>query len=582
MLQEVRIRDLGVIEDAVLALSPGLTVLTGETGAGKTMVVTALGLLLGARGDAGAVRTGAARTSVEGRVVVSDGSAAAERTREAGGDLDDGELIIGRSVGAEGRSRAYLGGRSVPVSVLGELADDLVAVHGQSDQHRLLRPARQREMLDRYAGAAVTKPLTAYRAAWHGLRELEQRLEALVAQASNRAQEAELLRFGLAQVEALNPLPGEDVVLRVEESRLSHAETLQAAASSAHAALTGAPDDDTGEQAADAATLVDIARRSVDAARVHDEGLTTVVERLAEVGYLLADVAGDLAHYIASVDVDPTRLAAVQERRAALTGLTRAHGPDVDALLTWVDGASARLLELENDSDVVTALREQQASLRAELGGLAGTLRKARVAAGLRLGAAVTAELSALAMGRATVEMAVTNRTGEGPGAVEVDGVSLLAGPYGVDEVELLLAANAGAGPRPLAKSASGGELSRVMLALEVVLAGSDPVPTFVFDEVDAGVGGAAALEVGRRLAQLARTAQVIVVTHLAQVAVFADEHLVVVKDASGSVTSSGVARLDEGERLRELSRMLGGRADSDAAQAHARELLASARASAP
>ena len=568
----MRIRGLGVIEDAVLELAPGFTVVTGETGAGKTMVVTGLGLLFGGRADAGAVRTGAGMAVVEGRVGVQPDAPAARRAQEAGGILDDGAVLISRSVSAEGRSRAHVGGRSAPVALLAELGSELLAVHGQSDQQRLLAPARQRAALDRFAGAAVEDVLGDYAATYERARAVERELEEIVRRQRERAQEADLLRFGLAEVAAVAPLSGEDAELAAEESRLAHADALRGAASSAHTLLLGDPDS-TG--APDTVGLVAQARRALEPARQHDESLGALGDRLADVGYLLADVAADLASYAAGVDVDPLRLAAVQDRRAALAALTRKYGQSVDEVLAWSARAAARLTELEGDDERIEGLRAERVEIRERLARAAARLSAARGEAGDRFGTAVTAELAHLAMPHAHVQVAL--RQVEDPAGLEVEGRPLSYGPTGVDEVELLLAPHTGAPPRPLAKGASGGELSRVMLAVEVVFAGADPVPTFVFDEVDAGVGGTAAVEIGRRLARLAGTAQVLVVTHLPQVAAFADRHLVVVKADDGSVTRSGVLALDHEGRVRELARMLAGRADSASARAHAEELLATA-----
>lgn len=563
-VEEVRIQGLGVIDEAVLELSPGLTVVTGETGAGKTMVVTGLGLLFGGRADPARVRPGAARAVVEGTLVVDPGGKVARQVEEAGGEIEDGRLIISRTVSAEGRSRAWLGGRSVPVGTLTYLADDLVAVHGQMDQQRLLQPGRQRAALDRYAGEELARELAAYTRVYRRHREVGELLTELTARRRERVQEAETLRFGLEEIEKVDPKPGEDAALREEEERLSHADALRHAAETAHLALIGDPMA-TAQVAQDAATLVAQARSAVEGVLDFDPALSGIADRLAEAGYLIADVAGELAAYAESVDADPARLAAVQERRAMLTGLTRRYGGDVAAVLDWARDAAARLGELEGDDDRVEELAREQEELTAHLTGLADRLTGIRRAAAERFAAAVTAELSALAMPHARVEVAIT------PGAE--------FGPHGVDEVELRLAPHPGAPALPLGKGASGGELSRVMLAIEVVFAGADPVPTFVFDEVDAGVGGKAAVEIGRRLARLARTAQVIVVTHLPQVAAFADQHLVVEKAGDGSVVRSGVVALDAEGRARELSRMLAGLEDSELGRAHAEELLAIAAA---
>ncbi|GAA0920330.1 DNA repair protein RecN [Nonomuraea longicatena] len=563
-VEEVRIQGLGVIDEAVLELSPGFNVVTGETGAGKTMVVTGLGLLFGGRADPSRVRPGADRATVEGTLVVEGRGRVAQQVEDIGGDVEDGQLIISRTVSAEGRSRAWLGGRTVPVGTLTYLADDLVAVHGQMDQQRLLQPARQRAALDRYAGDDLVKPLRAYTQAYKRHKQVGALLEELTTRARERAQEADLLRFGLEEIEKVDPKPGEDAELRAEEERLSHADALRGAAASAHAALLGDPMESSGD-ARDAISLLGEARAVVEGAGGFDQRLAQMGERLAEAGYLVADVATDLAAYAESVEADPARLAIVQERRALLTGLIRKYAVDSAGVLAWAQRSAARLAELDGDDERVDDLAVEHAELTERLTGLAAELTGVRESAAERFGRAVTDELAALAMPHARVVVHLTRGAG--------------FGPDGVDEVELRMSAHPAAPPLPLTKGASGGELSRVMLAIEVVFAGADPVPTFVFDEVDAGVGGKAAVEIGRRLARLARTAQVIVVTHLPQVAAFADQHLVVEKASDGSVVRSGVVTLTHEGRVRELSRMLAGLEDSELGRAHAEELLGLAAA---
>jgi DNA repair protein RecN (Recombination protein N) len=580
VLIEMRLRGLGVIRDAVLELGPGLTVVTGETGAGKTMVVTGLGLLMGGRSDPGLVREGQPTAVVEGRIAIDPAGPVAVRAVEAGAELDDGDvLIVSRTVSAEGRGRAHVGGRSVPVALLGELAEELVAVHGQSDQLRLKSTARQREALDRFAGGTVAGPLEGYRAAWGRLRAVQTGLDELVQRARERAAEAELLRLGLAEVDRIEPLPGEDAELRAEAARLAHAEELRTAATTAHLALAGDPDDTAG--APDVGALVDTARRCLDQVRAHDPQLAGLADRLAELSYLAADIGAECASYADGVESDPARLASVEQRRAELGTLTRAHGETVDDVLAWAQASSRRLLELEGDDDRIAALQAEREGLRTRLAGVGAKLTRARREAADRLAQEVTGELAELAMPHARLRVDVRQRPDQAGLPVDLgEGPVLLApGPDGFDEVELLLAPHAGAPFRQLSKGASGGELSRVMLGLEVVLGAADPVPTFVFDEVDSGVGGRAALGIGRRLARLARTSQVLVVTHLPQVAAFADRHLLVVKSDDGEVTESGVRLLDDEGRVRELARMLGGMEESDTAQAHAEELLVTASA---
>jgi DNA repair protein RecN (Recombination protein N) len=636
MLEEVRITGLGVINDALLELSPGFTALTGETGAGKTMVVTGLGLLFGGRADPARVRPDAQRASVEGRLRTDPNGKVAQQVEEAGGDLDeDGTLMLTRTVSIEGRSRAFAGGRSVPVSLLTYLADDLVAVHGQSDQQQLLKPGRQRESLDKYAGGALDETLADYQRAYNRHRKVHDELSTLTTQARSRAAEAEALRAGLTDIERLNPVAGEAAALRAEEERLANADALNAAATTAHEALLGDPG--AGSDGMDAVTLVGHARRALDAVRRHDAEIDGVAVRLSDAAYLISEVAGELASYIQSIDADPARLAAVQDRRAALARIIRLYGPggvnahingvpvtlaspvvpadpapaalgsayssdsgfsaiaagptsqgpgpaagdaasaadpetamapepdEIAYVLAWAERAAARVADLDTDDDTIAALTAEEAELSEQVAALAARLSELRAGAGERFAQDVTAELTALAMPHARVSVVL----------------STLAepGPHGIDDVEIRLAANPGAPALPLHKGASGGELSRVMLAIEVVFAGADPVPTFVFDEVDAGVGGKAAVEIGRRLRKLARLAQVIVVTHLPQVAAFADNHLVIAKSHDGLITSSGVLRLDHDGRVKELSRMLAGLEDSELGQAHAAELLSMAAA---
>jgi DNA repair protein RecN (Recombination protein N) len=587
MLEEIRISSLGVIEDSVLELGPGLTVISGETGAGKTMIVTALGLLLGGRADSGSVRSGARTARVEGIVDATRLPAFGEAVDEVGGEVEDGRVVLARTVAAQtasgqGRSRAFVGGAAVPVTTLAEVAEPLVAVHGQSDQHRLLRARAQRDALDRFGGGQIADALDRYRTLYRRLQEVETELDDVTASQRERAREADLLRFGLAEIEAVDPQPGEDAALAAEESRLGFADTLRTAAEQAREALS------SEDGAPDALATVSAARSQLEGVREHDPETGELADRLAEVSYLLADVAADVASYASRIETDPARLAGVSERRAALTALTRKYGETIDDVLAWSATSARRLLDLDGTDQRIDELRAQRRSLRDDLANVAGELSDLRSDAAGRLAAEVTEELTRLAMPHARLSVEV--RQTELPQAPESGAASgreplrvgerwLRYGSSGVDEVELLLAANTGSDPRPLDKGASGGELSRVMLALEVALAGTSPVPTFVFDEVDAGVGGAAAVEVGRRLAQLARSAQVLVVTHLPQVAAYADQHVVVEKSSDGSITSSGLTLLDDTGRERELSRMLAGLADSDTALAHARELLDLARA---
>ncbi len=561
MLEELTIDSLGVIDAACLELGGGLNVVTGETGAGKTMVVTALGLLLGERADTSVVREGASRARVQGTLRLSAGSKVRALAAETGADVEDGSLILSRIVSSSGRAKAVAGGAGIPVGTLAKLCSELVVIHGQSDQQLLLAPAHQRQALDAFGGKPHLTVLDSYCQTFHELRTVSADLAAVQSRGRERAQEADLLRLGLTEIRAADLQPDEDEKLRAEELRLGNADSLRRAADDARCALSADEPDVAGH---DALGLVAAARKSLESQRDNDPKLAQLCDDLAAASYALVDVAADLASYVSNLDSDPQRLAWVQDRRAALAVLTRKYGDTVTEVLDWADTASARLLELGDDDTLVAGLRARRDDLCAQLADLGRELSRRRRELAVELSRRVTDELTGLAMPDADFRVEVTALAE--PGA------------HGLDDVAFLFAAHTGSQPRPIQKGASGGELSRVMLALEVCLAGTQPVPTMIFDEIDAGVGGKAAVEVGRRLARLARNVQVIVVTHLPQVAAFADQHYAVVKSSDGSVTSSGVTRLDDEGRRRELSRMLAGLEDSDSALAHADELVDLAR----
>ncbi|GLZ79321.1 DNA repair protein RecN [Actinorhabdospora filicis] len=580
MLEELRITGLGVIEDASLPLAEGLTVITGETGAGKTMVVAGLGLLFGGRADAGRVRTDVGKAVVEGRIrldsTVDQRTAAAVRQRavDAGADVDDDELLLSRTVTSEGRSRAHVAGRSAPIGVLSELGELVVSVHGQSDQMRLLQPAEQRAALDRYAGAEHEKVYERFRETYGQWRGAADELARRRRDATERTREAELLKLGLAEIAEVNPEPGEDEALAEEARRLEHAEALRGAAVTAHQALSG--DGDGMDESADVMTLLGAAQRALEGQSSVDSALGELSSRLSEAASVIGDVASELGSYLDGLDADPARLETIFARRAVLKGLTRKYAEDIDGVLEWARVAAARLVDLDVSDEALEAMRAERDRLAKETAGLAARLMASRREAAVRFAEDVSVELTGLAMPHARVLAEVGPRpVGKGPHKLEVEGAECGVGPDGCDEVELRLRANPGAPAASLQRGASGGELSRVMLAIEVIFAGAGGPPTLVFDEVDAGVGGRAAVEIGRRLARLAHRHQVIVVTHLPQVAAFADRHLVVAKDVSGAVTTSGVHAVMDTERARELARMLAGLPDSDLGVAHAEELLA-------
>jgi len=561
MIRELRLRGLGVINEATVPFAPGLTVLTGETGAGKTMVLTGLGLVMGAKADSAVVRVGAERADVDAEFVVTGSTGAALVAEESGAVLehhgDESFLLLGRSIAAEGRSRAFAGGRSVPATTLGEITELLMAVHGQSDQILLRDAKRQRELLDRYAGAEHLSTLDRYRDVYRQWRSVDAELTQTRMRRDELTREVALLRHGIADIEAVSPVSDEDIALKEQASVLANATDLLADVLAAHDLLSGSDESD----GANAILLIGQAQRLVDRAAAVDTRLSEHRDALAQAADAVAALALDLGAHARDLDADPARLAAIEERRQAISALKRAYGPTLDDVLQWWEQAQRTVAAA--DPDRLEELQVEAARLGADVIAQAASITKARLKSAKAFGSAVAAELHALAMADADLRIEVT--AGE-------------PGPDGADTIAFLLRPHAGSDFRPLGRGASGGELSRIMLAIEVVLADGHGVPTFVFDEVDSGVGGKVAVEVGRRLARLARQAQVIVVTHLPQVAAFADQHVVVTKGTDGAITATSVQVVEGDDRVRELVRMLSGLEDSQSGATHAAELLALAR----
>ncbi|MDT5305750.1 MAG: repair protein RecN [Mycobacterium sp.] len=583
MLSEIRIESLGAISVATAEFDRGLTVLTGETGTGKTMVVTGLHLLGGARADANRVRSGADRAVVEGRFSTGDldEKAAAhidEMLDASGAERDeDGSIIALRSVSRDGPSRAYLGGRSVPAKSLSGFTTELLTLHGQNDQLRLMRPDEQRGALDRFA--SVGARLERYRK----LRDAWQSARRDLVDRSNRArelaQEADRLKFALHEIDTIDPAPGEDDALVADIRRLSELDALREAASGARAALSGAGEDATADPTGQSASAADsVARAKTALESTEDATLRGLADQLGEALTVVEDAARELGGYLSELPSDASTLDAKLARQGELRILTRKYAADIDGVLQWASEARDRLAHLDVSEEALAGLQRRVDELALQLADAATELNKARSQAAKRLAKEVTGELSGLAMTDAEFTITVSTIPAglDDPAALALaSGARAHAGGDGVDQVEFGFAAHRGTTVLPLSKSASGGELSRVMLALEVVLTASMAGTTMVFDEVDAGVGGRAAVQIGRRLARLARSRQVIVVTHLPQVAAYADVHLMV--DSTERDGASGVRRLDGDDRVAELARMLAGLGDSDTARAHARELLEAA-----
>lgn len=564
MLAEIAISNLGVIRHASAELAPGLTVLTGETGAGKTMVVTGLRLLTGGRADASRVRTGAQEAVVEGALSIADLpestlSAVHAIAEGAGAGPDEnGEYVVSRAVKATGRSSAHLGGRKVPAATLGDLAGHLLTIHGQNDQLRLLAPEQQLAALDRF-DPAIAQKLSSYRDVYVQWREAAKDLKDRTEKRLELAQEMDRLRFAIEEIDAVAPVDGEDADLVATINRLQDVDALREAAQTALVAIDGA--EAVGGYSAEAEEAASdlVGRAQAALVGASDEELRELGVRLGEVAGVLADVSAELGSFTADLPTDPDELERLLQRQQELKGLTRKYAPDIAGVLAWREKAGKRLSKIDTSEEAIDELKRRVAELEAELKKRAAALTKARNKAAKNLGEAVTEELHGLAMPKAQLRVELAEAK---------------FGRDGADAVEITLAPNSALEPKPLATSASGGELSRVMLALEVILSESSAGGTLVFDEVDAGVGGRAAVEIGRRLARLALRHQVIVVTHLPQVAAYANTHLHVSKDVGDEAVTSGVGNLTDEQRIEELARMMAGLDDSDTGRAHAAELF--------
>lgn len=548
MIEAIGIRNLGVIESAQLELQPGFTALTGETGAGKTMVLNALSLLLGGRADSSAVRTGQSQLFVEGTWRITDPELITS-VEELGGEVESNTLIVNRTVTSDGRSRAALGGAQTPAGALAELASKLVTVHGQSDQLRLRSLGAQRDALDEFGGEAVRSAKSAYSLSFQAFKDVQARLERLQSAASSDQRRVSELRELLIEIEKLAPQPGELQDIEERINRLANVESLRISAATAHDALAEA--EPSGLE------LLGIAARALE--NSSDPELRELGTRLREVTANASEVSATLASFLIDLEADPAQLEQLQQRKAALVQLERRLGADVDQIIQSVPTWQAELIDLDSSDEQLERLEMQLEATLSQLSLAASQLSNARADAAERLAGRVAAELADLAMQGNSFSVNVSQL-----GEFEASGN---------DRVEFLLA-NAGSEPRPLGKGASGGELSRIMLAIELVLAGDHPMPTMIFDEVDAGVGGQAAVELGRRLRRLSEKTQVIVVTHLPQVAAFAHQQIQVAKEVSGEITKSSVQLLSPDQRRRELARMLSGNPDSEVALQHAQELL--------
>jgi DNA repair protein RecN (Recombination protein N) len=560
LLDEISIRNLGVIAEAAVEFAPGLNVITGETGAGKTMVLTALGLVLGAKSDPDLIRSGADRATVTGTFKLS--GTGSDELKELFGehepDLEDGNLLLTRTISRDGKSRAQLSGQTTTVSVLNQFGGALLQIHGQHGTLALSKSNRQRELLDSYGGTPVAGALTEFRQAAEKYRELAARASELRTALRNRDSEVSSLQELADLYEKLKPKPGELSEISARIERLESVEELRIAASGAYAALDA---EETG-----ANTALSNARRALASARNKDGALDELAGRLEDVLYRVADLSSELTSYLESLEADPNQLEELLTRRAALMSFVKrfGSGSDLEEAIASGQNARRRIGDLSGGEERLAGLEQAAAAAFEEVQKAGANLSAARTAAAAKLSQSVILELKELAMPNCAFECRVKS------GASTPSELT----NHGFDEIEMLFTAHIGGELLPISKAASGGELSRLMLAIEVCISSGAEIGTYLFDEIDAGIGGKAALEVGNRLQRLARSAQVIVVTHLPQVAIWADRHLRVLKDESGSITRSSITLIEGEAREHEIARMLSGLADSEHAQEHARELL--------
>ena len=551
MLNELAVSQLGVIENARLEMAPGLTVITGETGAGKTMLLNALRALMGERIDPALVRPGAPQAQIEGLWLLDPADQAVARAEQVGALVNSGELLVVRTFNNKGRSRAVLGGTSVPAGLLAELVGSMVAIHGQSDQLRLRGQTQQREMLDQAGGHNET--LTGYRAAYAEWLSVTTELAALDKTSLSDVQEAKNLQQALSAIDRIDPQIGEEDELPARIERLANAAELTSGVAAAQDNLVGVEAGQDG-----AVNQLDHTKRQLEQLARHDPQLGELSRRAGELAYLASDLAAEVADYGSRLDLDPNALEAAQSRRAQINDLLRQHGPTVASVLEWAEAARQRLAQLDTGPAQREALAKAATVATSQLEAAATQLSEARRQAAKHLATAIEAELAGLGMEKAQFAVAFTKTTSPKPD--------------GFEEIEFLFSAHPDLPARPIAKGASGGELSRLMLALELVLAerGGVSPATLVFDEIDQGVAGRAAAQVGQRLARLAKHSQVVVVTHLPQVAAYGQVHLVVQKTGS----RAGIEQVSGPARQSEIARMLAGREDSTSALAHASELL--------
>lgn len=566
-LRELNIRGLGVIEDATLNLEPGFTVITGETGAGKTMVVTALSLLMGGRADVSAIRHGSDKASLSARLIPNEG--AADLAQELGGDIEDGELLITRTLSRDGKNRAVLGGAPTTLSALSDLGEELIALHAQSSTFRLLKGSRQREIIDLFGGDELSKELIDYQKLFKEYRLIISEIEKILS--LNLARESEIKRINefLVLFNKVKPIPNEVKSLRERADQLENVDSFTTGLQQANLSL--------GEDESSALVQISQAKRAIEGIPANSKEIDDLKIEISQLQILVNELTRSISSQLDSLESNPQELETINLRRSELSALFRKFAVDqyedpAAELISRADADAKLLAQLQDGDGAVAELEKRKAIISEDLGKSANKLTVLRKVVAEKLSIESSNEIKALAMPNAKLIIEISPTSAEL--SVLFAGELLPCGSFGSDDATFLLIAHPGAPALPIQKGASGGELSRVMLAIELVLAQAGSVPTYLFDEVDAGVGGKAAVEVGRRLALLARHAQVLVVTHLPQVAAWADQHFAILKSSTESVTSSDIKLLTSEERVSEIARMMTGLSDSSSAQEHAGELL--------
>ena len=562
-LEEISIRSIGVIEHSTLEISPGLTVLTGETGAGKTMILTALNLILGGKSDSSLVRKGSERLVASGSFSVPN--SLQDSFEEHGLQVEDGQLILTRTVNADGKSKATSNAISVPSSALASASENLVEVHAQAANLNMTKAAKQRDLLDRFGGKELHSALVNYQSELANYHELKSRIAAMKKSIDSRDAQLSELREFAAVMGKLKLERGELQEITTEIERLSSVEDLRMAAQNALSVIE--------EEESGSLTTLGITRKSLDSVRAKDPQIEELYQKVSEAFFLVDDAKGVLASYIANLEADPARLDYLNARKAEINALIKKYGgsqsadDELTSLIERFESSKNAIADLEGGDERLKELETELVGIKKKLVAAAKSLTSIRSENAGKLSKEVSKEIQQLSMPHTSFHCQV--QSADYNALKESDFTAL-----GCDEIAMLIQGHKDGPLVPLAKGASGGEMSRVMLALEVVLAATHPVGTYVFDEVDAGVGGKAAIEVGRRLHALSQHAQVIVVTHLPQVAAWADSHFVVTKNSDGSVTESNVRKVVKEDRVEEIARMLAGMESSTSAREHATELL--------